>query len=72
MEATSIGSQIVSTVVETAKGLASGLSSTVVETFNAVFVNAEGGLSNLAIWGLVMGAVGLGYGLIRMFTRKAG
>ena len=71
-EVVSMGSSIVSTIVTAVKDFATGISSTVVDVFNAVCVNAEGGLSNLAIWGLVLGAVGLGYALIRKFTSKVG
>lgn len=69
---TTIGTSIVSTVVNAIKDFATGVSGTVVDVFNKVFVNSDGGLSNLAIWGLVLGALGLGFGLIKMFTRKAG
>ena len=67
-----MGTEIISTVVDSIKGIASGLASTAVDTFNAIFVGAEGGLSNLAVWGLVMGSVGLGFALLRKFTSKAG
>ena len=67
-----MGAEIVSTIVTAVQSFATGVAGTVVDVFNAVFVGAEGGLSNLAIWGLVMGAVGLGYAFIRKFTCKAG
>ena len=67
-----MGESIVSTVVEAIKGVASGVASTVVDVFNAVCVNSEGGISNLAIWGLVIGSLGIGFGIVRMFTRKVG
>lgn len=67
-----MGSEIVSTFVEAVKGIASGIAGTFVDVFNAVAVNSEGGLSNLAIWGLVLGAVGLGTFVVRKFTSKVG
>ena len=66
-----MGSQIVSTFTEAFNGITSGIASGVVETFNSVFISGDG-LSNIAIWGLVTGAVALGIGLIRKFTSKAG
>lgn len=67
-----MGSEIVSTFVEAVKGIASGIAGTFVDVFNAVAVNPEGGLSNLAVWGLVLGAVGLGTFCVRKFTSKVG
>ena len=67
-----MGSEIVTTFVEAVKGIAGGFASTIVDTFNAVAVNSEGGLSNLAIWGLVLGAVGLGTFVVKKFTGKVG
>ena len=67
-----MGAEIVSTFVEAVKGVAGGIAGTIVDTFNAVAVNSEGGLSNLAIWGLVLGAVGLGTFVVRKFTSKVG
>ena len=71
-EVVSMGTSIVSTIVTAVKDFATGVAGTVVDVFNAVCVNPEGGLSNLATWGLVLGAVGLGYALIRKFTSKVG
>lgn len=68
----SLGSQIVSTFVDAFTGLTAGLGTGIVDTFNSLFMNANGGLSNLAIWGLVFGGVSLGIGIISKFTRKAG
>ena len=67
-----MGSEIVTTFTDAVKGFASGVAGAIVDTFNAVCVNTEGGLSNLAIWGLVLGAVGIGVGLVRKFTAKVG
>lgn len=67
-----MGESIVSTVVEAVKGIATGVAGTIVDVFNAVCINSEGGISNLAIWGLVVGSLGVGFGLVRLFTRKVG
>ena len=67
-----MGSEIVSTFVDAVKGIASGIAETFVDTFNAVCVNSEGGLSNLAIWGLVLGAVGVATFAVKKFTGKVG
>lgn len=69
---TGIGSDIVKTVTGAISNLATNIAGTVVDVFNKVFVNADGGISNIAIWGLVVGAVGITFGIVRMFTRKAG
>ena len=60
------------TVVEAFKGLASGIASTTVTVFNSLFVNEQGGISNLAIWGLVAMGIAAGFGLVKLFTRKLG
>lgn len=72
MEVTSIGSQIVGTFVEAISGVVSGVTSAVTEGFNNLIVNANGNISNLAIWGLVFGGIGLVVGIVRHFTRKVG
>ena len=71
-EVISLGGSIVKTVTDAIAGLATNIAGTVVDVFNKVFVNADGGISNIAIWGLVVGAVGISFGIVRMFTRKAG
>ena len=71
-EAISLGGSIVKTVTDAITGLATNIAGTVVDVFNKVFVNADGGISNIAIWGLVVGAVGITFGIVRMFMRKAG
>ena len=63
---------IVSTFTGALGEFVEGFGSSVVDLFNSVFVNAEGGLSNLAVWGITFSAVGLVLGLVRAFTRKAG
>ena len=67
-----MGTEIVTTAVDALKGFASGVAETTVNVFEKVCMNAEGGLSNLAIWGIVMAVFGLGVGLTRVFTRKVG
>ena len=67
-----MGAEIVSTITTAITSFATGVASTFVNVFDTIFVGAEGGLSNLAIWGLVMGAIGVGYALIRKFSNKAG
>lgn len=71
-EAISLGGSIVKTVTDAISGLATNIAGTVVDVFNKVFVNAGGGISDFAIWSLVVGAVGITFGIVRMFTRKAG
>ena len=66
-----MGAEIVSTFVEGFTGITSGVAGAVVSTFNTVFMSGEG-LSNIAIWGIVGGAVALGLAVIRKFTSKAG
>lgn len=67
-----MGAEIITTFTEALSSLASGVASTVVTTFDAVMTNSEGGLSNLAIYGIVFLAVSLGIGLVRKFSAKAG
>lgn len=64
--------EIVSTFVTAVGDFCAGLGTAVVDTFEAVCLNSEGGLSNLAIWGITFGAISLAVGVVRMFTRKAG
>lgn len=63
---------IVETFTTAFTNMASGLGTGVTDLFNNVFVTESGGLSNLAVWGLTLGGVGLALGLVRFFTRKAG
>ena len=63
---------IVSTFTTAVTDFATGIGTTVVDLFDKVFTNGEGGLSNLAIWGITFGAVSLVLGLVHTFTRKAG
>lgn len=69
---TSVGTQIVNTVVEAFTGLAEGIASTVQTVFEQLFITENGGISNLAIWGLVFVGVGAAFGLVKMFTNKLG
>lgn len=68
----SIGKSIVDTFVEGMSSIASGAADTVKTVFNTLVVTENGGLSNLAIWGLVFGGIALALGFVRMFTRKLG
>lgn len=63
---------IVSTFTTAFTDLTSGLGGGIVDLFNSVFLTSEGKLSNIAIWGITFGAIGLVLGLCRMFTKKAG
>lgn len=63
-----MGATIVSTIVEAFTGITTGIAEAVVDTFNAVVTNGEGGLSALGIWGLVLISVGFGFGLLKKFT----
>lgn len=65
-----MGSDIVTTITTAASDFATGFGNAVVNTFNTILTNGDGGLSNLAIWGLVFGGVGLIIGLSKLFTRK--
>lgn len=71
-EVTSVGSQIVSTFVEAISGVVEGVTSAVTSGFNNLIVTTSGNISNLAIWGLVFGGIGLVIGIVRRFTRKVG
>lgn len=66
-----MGAEIITTFTEALSSLASGVASTAVATFDAIMMNSEGGLSNLAIYGIVFLAVSLGIGLVRKFSAKA-
>ena len=65
-----MGTEIVSTCVDAVKDFATGIADTAVTVFDKVLVNAEGGLSNLAIWGLVLGGIALATAIVRKFTSK--
>jgi hypothetical protein len=67
-----MGASIVETFTTAFTGITSGLSSGIVDTFNTIVTNSEGGLSNLATWGLVFGGVALGIGILKGFMRKVG
>ena len=67
-----MGVSIVSTFTEAISGVATGIANTVVDVFNTVCVTTEGGISNIAIWGLVFGAIALATGIVRKFTSKVG
>ncbi len=63
---------IVSTFTSALGDFVEGFGTSVVDLFNSVFVTSEGGLSNIAVWGITFGAISLVLGLVRAFTRKAG
>ena len=67
-----MGASIVSTFTEAIAGVATGIATTVVDVFNAVCVAEGGGISNIAIWGLVFGGIALATGIVRKFTSKVG
>ena len=72
METVGIGSQIVEIFTGTFEGLTAGLTGSLVKAFDALLINSEGGLTNLAIWGIVFGAMSLGIFLVKKLTRKVG
>lgn len=71
-----MGSEIVTTIVEGFTDFVGGIGSAIVDGFNKVFtVTGTDGvtkLSNLAIWGLVFGGIGLGTWLVKKLFAKAG
>ncbi len=72
MEGNSFIGGAVSTVVDSFGSLLTGIASTIGNTFDALFVSADGGISNIAAWGLMFLGVGLGAKMLRKFTDKAG
>ena len=64
--------EIVQTFVDGFTTFTSGMGSGLVNLFNTVFLTAEGKLSNIAIWGITFGAVGLGMFFLKAFSKKAG
>lgn len=62
----------VTAVTSSFSAFLTGIASAVVDTFDAVFVTSEGGISNIAAWGLMFLAVGFGSRFLRKFTNKAG
>lgn len=66
-----MATSIVETITGAFSSFVSGIGTTIVNAFDSIFLNSEGGLSNLAIWGLVFAGVGLGMAIIRKFTSKA-
>ena len=71
-ETVSIGASIVTTFVDSMKGIATGAAETITSVFNGLVVTENGGLSNLAIWGLVFGGIAITLGVVRLFTRRLG
>lgn len=59
---------ITNAIVGGVTGLGTGIASAIVDTWDAVMLNAEGNLSNFGAWGLVFLGVGLVVGAVRKFT----
>lgn len=68
----SAGEQIVDTAVGSFTTAASGIADTVSTVFSKMFISPTGGISDLAIWGLVLLGIGAAFGLVKMFTNKLG
>ena len=69
---TSIGVQIVNTVVDGVTGLASGVAEAVVEAWNGIMIDSSGNLTGVATWGLVFLGIGVVMSFVRRFTRGRG
>lgn len=67
-----MGTSIVNTIVTAATEFATGFGGAVVDTFNTILTDGNGELSNLAIWALAFGGIGLIVGISKIFTRKIG
>lgn len=67
-----MGNSIVTTVVDAISNVTQGIGSSIQNLFTSLFVGAEGGISNLAIWGLTFVGVGFVIGLARVLMRKLG
>lgn len=67
-----MGANIIETFVSGFSGLGGGLATAAVEIFDTMFVSAEGGLTNLATWGLIFGGASLIIGLVAWAKKKAG
>ena len=69
---TTLGSSIVTTVVDAIKSFLSGVGNSIVTLFDGIVVSANGGLTNFATWALVFLGVGLASGVIAAVLRKVG
>lgn len=67
-----MAAEIVSTIVQAFTSLVTGIAGGVVDAFNAIAVNSEGGLTDFAIWALVFAGVGMATAIIAAVTRKVG
>ena len=59
-------------VVDTITGFAQGAADAVVTVFNSIFLNAEGGISNFALYSLFFLGFGIIAGLIGSVIKKVG
>lgn len=55
---------IIGALVETVQGLLQGLGVGIVSLFNDLFTTADGGISNLALWVIVLLGVAIGLGAV--------
>ena len=70
--AVTLGSSIVTTVVDAIKSFLTGVGNSIVDLFDGIVVAENGGLTNFAIWALVFLGVGLASGVIAAVLRKVG
>lgn len=63
------GKTIVEIIVDSLKGLASGVTGSISDSFNALVLTEEGQLSALAIWVLSMFGIGFVWKVVSMATR---
>lgn len=70
MDAGDISVTIITTIVNAIKSFFTGIADTLVTAFNSMFVNAEGGLTNIAIWGLAFLALGFASTIMWALFRK--
>ena len=70
--AVTLGSSIVTTVVDAIKSFLTGVGNSIVDLFDGIVVADNGGLTNFATWALVFLGVGLASGVIAAVLRKVG
>lgn len=63
---------IVTTIVESATSLLGGIGAGIVEYFETLFLNSEGGISNLGIYLLCFVGFGVAIGCMRWIRTKIG
>ena len=66
-----ISGSLVDVFTDAFSELGTGIAGGVVDMFDTVFVSSTGGLSNIAIWGVLMAATGLIIGLVNWLKNKA-